>query len=176
MSKKPKTFDELWEELKNDKAYGDQFRFIDRVVNQDKENERLKHQLAEKDKELQKEKDALNWYQKDYAKQMEDLAETLAEKDKEIERLTNYLTLEKCLVGARCDGKPITKLQFVQKFIDGVRHEICEEIKEAISQEKLNVEYEDSLAKRMFNEIICKQFVEDKKSFVALIDRFEKGE
>lgn len=46
-----------------------------------------RQQLAEKDKELQKEKDALNWYQKDYAKQMEDLAETLAEKDKEIEEL-----------------------------------------------------------------------------------------
>lgn len=150
MSKKekPKTFDELWEELKNDKEYGDQIRFIDRVVNQDKENEKLKHQLAEKEKELTEEKNALNWYQKDYANQMEELAKELAEKDKEIERLKeNQTPTDKELKPQEYDNYNLAdKLRYrdsqvrivlerLQKLDDELlyaRYQICKEIKELL--------------------------------------------
>lgn len=99
MSKKEKlkTFDELWEELKNDKEYGEQFRFIDRVVNQDKENERLKQRLEE----LQEKYDACQEARKleaefknqefmDHSQELVDMEKQLAEKDKEIEKVENY--------------------------------------------------------------------------------------
>ena len=49
---KLKTFDEMWEDLKEDKQYGHQIRFIDMVVNTMRENSELKYQIHKKEKYL----------------------------------------------------------------------------------------------------------------------------
>jgi len=124
MSKeKLKTFDELWEELKNDKEYGEQFRFIDRVVNQDKENERLKQQLADKDKEI-----------------------------KNIE--TYYKAREINIVK---DAEEIIKK--LESQLKNSRHQVCEEIRNAIKQAELKYEWKGETT-----------------TIEEVLDKIEKGE